>query len=515
MDQLSPQDAQFLYMESGNNLTHVTSVTIYDPTTVPGGRIVRFKDIIAHVEERLRMSPLIKRRLVRVPLELDYPYWVEDEYFDLEYHLRHGRLPEPGDWRQFCIHVARYHSRPLDMHRPLWEMYVIEGLDNIEGLPRGSYAIATKIHHAAVDGASMMRFFGALADKDVKGTPALPLSAEHARPSPQPGLLEMARRAATNSLRSPIGISDAVMRAAPGVYQAVEQALTSRSEEKHTVPDTRFNAKVSPQKMFDATVFELDDLKAVRPAVPGCTINDVVLAICSGALRKYLQHHGELPEDPLVAWVPINARPGGASDTDAPGNNITAMTTPIFTDIADPLERLRAIMAATQQSKEAKSGLSARLMTDLTRHIPAATQVLASRLILQTGVAAKTCNLFVSNVPGPQEPQYMNGARVWGSFGLAPLGDGMGLFIATPSYAGKMSFNVISTREIMPDIQFFIECLEESLAELLTAAQPAPQKKRKNKKAPRKIAARKKAPSRKTAPRKRPAAKKAAPKRKS
>jgi WS/DGAT/MGAT family acyltransferase len=377
------------------------------------------------------------------------------------------------------------------MNRPLWEMFVIEGLDNIKGLPRGGYAIATKIHHAAVDGASMMRFFGALADRDDKGTPALPLDAVPPVPSPQPNLLQMTRRAVGNSLRSPVAITDAFMRSAPGIYQGLEKALKSRREDKHSVPQTRFNASVSPQKMFDATVFALDDLKAVRPAVPGCTINDVVLAICSGALRQYLQHHGELPADPLVAWVPINARPGGASDTTAPGNNISAMTTPIYTDIAGPLERLRAIMASTRQSKEAKSGVSARLMTDLTRHIPAATQVLASRLILQTGVAAKTCNLFVSNVPGPQEPQYMNGARVWGSFGLAPLGDGMGLFIATPSYDGKISFNVISTREIMPDIRFFVECLEQSLADLMAAAQPA-------KKRPRKKAARKKPATRKT-----------------
>jgi WS/DGAT/MGAT family acyltransferase len=356
-------------------------------------------------------------------------------------------------------------------------MFVIEGMDRIKGLPKGSYAIATKIHHAAVDGASMMRFFGALADKDASGTPAIPLSAEQPRRSPQPGPVEMAYRAVSNTLRSPIGISDAVMRAAPGIYRAAESAIKSRHEQKHTVPETRFNAPVSPQKVFDATVFKLDELKAVRPAVPGCTINDVVLAICSGALRSYLQHHSELPEDPLVAWVPVNARAGGAADTEAPGNNISAMTTPIFTDIDDPLERLRVIMAATRESKQARSGVSARLMTDLTRHIPAATQVLASRMILQTGLAASTCNLFVSNVPGPQEPQYMNGARVWGSFGLAPLSDGMGLFIATPSYDGKISFNVTSTREILPDIRYFIECLEDSLAQLKAARKPGRSKR--------------------------------------
>ncbi len=497
MDQLSAQDAQFLYLESGNNLTHVTSVIVYDPSTVPGGKVVRFKDIIAHVEERLYASPLLKRRLMRVPLELDYPYWVEDEYFDLEYHLRHGRLPAPGDWRQFCIHMARYHSRPLDMNRPLWEMFVVEGLDNIKGLPKGSYAIATKIHHAAVDGASMIRFFGAMADKDNKGTPALVMKPVDTPPGTRPGVVEIARRAALSNLRSPIAITNAVMRSAPDVYHAVGERVKSGSKDSHPVPHTRFNAHISPHKMFDATVFPLEDLKTVRKAVPGCTINDVVLAICSGALRKYLQYHDELPEDPLVAWVPINARPGGAADTDAPGNNISAMTTPIFTDQDDPVARLRAIMASTRRSKEAKAGMSARLMTDVTQHIPAATQVLASRLVAMSGVAGKTCNLFVSNVPGPQEPQYMNGAKVWGSFGLAPLGDGMGLFIATPSYDGKMSFNVISTREIMPDIRFFVECLEASMAELLKAGKPPPKKKKAAAKKTSRKATTKRKPARK------------------
>ncbi len=477
MEQLSPQDAQFLYMESAHNLTHVTSIMVLDPSTVPGGRKVRFKDIIAHVAERMHVAPMLKQRLVRVPLELDYPYWVDDEHFDLEYHMRHGRLPEPGDWRQFCIHMARYHSRPLDMNRPLWEMYVVEGLDHIEGLPKGCYAIATKIHHCAVDGASMMRFFGAMMDKDNKGTPAVPLEVVERQAAPPPSLREMARRATANNLRSPVRIADALLRSTPGLYKAAQSALAKRSEPRKGVPETRFNGAVSPHKMFDSLEFELDDIKGVRKLVEGCTVNDVVLAICSGALRSYLTHHKELPSDPLVAWCPINARPGGASDTDAPGNNITAMTVNIHSDESDPVERLRQIYQSTRSSKEAKSGLSARLMTDLTKHVPAATQVLASRLVLRSGTAARMCNLFVSNVPGPQDQMYMNGARQARSVGLAPLGEGMGLFIATPSYSGKMSFNVISTREIMPDIEFFMECLRESLAELQGALPPTPKKK--------------------------------------
>jgi len=481
MDQLNPQDAQFLYLESGENLTHLTTISIFDQSTVPGGDVVRFRDVLNHVESRLHMSPLFKRRLVHVPLELDFPYWVDDEHFDLEYHVRHGRLPEPGDWRQFCIHMARYHSRPLDMNRPLWEMFVVEGLDNVDWLPKGSYALATKIHHAAVDGKAIMDFFGALADIDNKGTPAVPLNMSRLRRSPKPGFIDMALRATWHTVRSPIGMTDALMRSLPSVYHMAQNALSSQKHDKRAVPDTRFNGSVSPQKMFGARAFALDEFKAVREAVPGSTINDVVLAVCSGALRRYLEHHGELPDESLIAWVPINARQGTGSDPDAPRNNVTSMTVPICTDVKNAVKRLSCIHEATQKSKEAKAGVSARLMTDLSKHVPAATQVLASRLVLRAGMTSRMCNLFISNVPGPQVPLYMNGARQVGAYGLAPLVNGMGLFIATPSYNGEITFNVTSTREIMPDIDFFVDCIGESLKELKDASRPKKKKPRKSK----------------------------------
>ena len=509
MDQLSPQDAQFLYLETADNLTHLTSISIFDQSTVPGGEVVRFKDILAHVESRLHMSPLFKRRLVHVPLELDFPYWVDDEHFDLEYHVRHGRLPDPGDWRQFCIHVARYHSRPLDMNRPLWEMYVVEGLDNVDWLPKGSYALLTKIHHAAVDGKAIVDFFGALADSDNKGTPAVPLNMARLRRSPKPGIVDMAVRAAWHTVRSPIGLTDAVMRSVPSVYHVAQKLLTAQKQDKHDVPETRFNHAVSPHKMFGAKAFRLDDFRAIRAAVPGCTINDVVLAVCGGALRRYLKHHGELPNESLIAWVPINARRSNKADSNSPGNNVTSMTAPIFTDVGNDVDRLGCIHAATRLSKEAKAGVSARLMTDLSQHVPAATQVLAGRLVLRAGMAARTCNLFISNIPGPQVPVYMNGARQVGAYGLAPLVNGMGLFIATPSYNGEITFNVTSTRELLPDIDFFIECIDESVRNLKAAVEPGKKKKTGKKKAAKKKTAQKKAAkktgnSKEKAPRKDP-----------
>lgn len=467
MHQLSSQDAQFLYMETAHNLAHVTSISVYDPGTVPGGGVVRFKNILAHVERRLAANPLLTRRLLRLPLEIDYPYWIEDEFFDLEYHITHGRLPDPGDWRQFCIHMARYHSRSLDMRRPPWEMYVIEGLENVDGLPAGCYAIATKIHHAAGDGASLTRFFASLSDIDPQGTPAIPMQPIESGSEPMPAFGVLARRALINNLRSPLRLGNALLRTVPGLLDTAREAARGREKPaarpRYPVPHTRFNVAVSPHKVFDARVVPLAELQAARVLVPGATVNDVILAVCSDALRRYLQLHDELPDDSLVAWVPINARARADADSGASGNRISAMTAPIFTDEADTVERLRRISQSTRRSKEARAGVPARLMTDLTQHVPAATQVLASRLVLQAGLAARLCNVFISNVPGPQVPLYMNGACVVRNFGLAPLADGMGLFIATPSYNGLVSFNVISTREIVPDIDVLMVCFDEAL----------------------------------------------------
>ncbi len=488
LQQLKAQDAAFLYMETKDNLTHVTGFGIYDPSTAPGGH-VRFKDIIAHVESRSHTSPIFKRRLVHVPFELDYPYWADDPNFDIEHHIRHAGLPKPADWRQLCIHMARYHSRPLDMSRPPWEMYILEGLDNVEGVPPGSFAVVTKIHHVAVDGASAMRFFSALSDKDANGTPAIEIDSIETPECEEPGMPRVLGRAVFNNFTSPVRMANTVVRSSPIIFGMLKKALVSKDAESHGVPDTRFNVNVTSHKMYDGTQFSLADFKKIRQLVSGCTINDVVLAVCAGGLRRYLQAHDELPDDPLVAWVPINARPRGKSG-DASGNNITAMTAAIHTDIADPVERLKAIKETTQETKEAKSGVSARLMTDISQHVPSATQVLAARLITRVGTGPRVCNLFVSNVPGPQVPMYLAGAVQVSNYGMAPLNNGMGLFIATPSYNGNISFGVTSTREIMPDIAFFVECLNEAYDDLMKATKdikPSIQKKKRSRTKSKKV----------------------------
>ena len=470
LKQLSAQDAQFLYTQTANNLTHIMGVYIYDPSTAPGG-FVRFKDIIRHVESRVDTSPLFKRRLHRLPFDMDHPYWVEDEHFDIEAHMSHARLPEPGDWRQFCIAVARWFSKPMDMNRPLWDIYVIEGLDRIPGIPKGSFAMLHRVHHAAVDGASGAHAFIAMSDIDAKGTPAI------AEPPPveelgkAPSSTETLSRAWSASMQSPVKFMNALMKMSPAIISSARKSIAEGGMTAG-VPETRFNVPVGPHKMFDATTVALADVAEIRKKVPGATVNDVVLTTVGGALRKYLQKHKELPKESLVAVAPINLR-GKGGKASKPGNQVSAMSVPIRTDIADPLERLAAVRDYTVEAKEAKAGVSARIMTDLSQHIPGATMAAVARLVTSERFAVRGTNLFISNVPGAQVPLYLAGAQLVQQHGMAPLANNIGLFVATPSYNGRIAFSLISERAVMPDIAFFRECIDESFADLMAAVPKA------------------------------------------
>ncbi len=473
LQQIGSQDAQFLYVQTPENQTHTTLVAIYDPSTAPGGT-VRFKDIIAHIESRLNQSPLFRRKLHRLPLDFDYPYWVEDKDFDIEAHISHSRLPMPGDWRQLCILTARHHSRPMDMTRPLWDMMVVEGLDDVEGYPKGCFALICRIHHVTIDGASGMFAFLALSDLDAEGTPAVRLTDEKPDHGREPTMLEAYNRAMTSNMTSPVKMANSLARFAPAIFDIAQKNVTGAEDEnKVAIPHTRFNSAVSPHKVFDAASVALADLKAIKQKVPGATLNDVVLAVCGGALRAYLKHHKELPDKPLVGWVPINARKAG--DEKGPGNRISALTVPIGTHIEDPMRRLQAIKARTKEAKTSK-GSVARMLTDLTQHVPGMTMAPIAQLVASERFSPVIANAFITNVPGAPVPLYMAGAKGLGTFGMAPISNNMGLMIVAMSYAGRMSFTITSDRKIMPDIAYFRECMQDSVAKMLAAPAPEPEK---------------------------------------
>jgi WS/DGAT/MGAT family acyltransferase len=434
---------------------------------------VRFKDVVRHVASRCHTSPVFMRKLHRLPLDLDHPYWIEDPDFDVEAHISHVRLPKPGDWRQFCILAARHFARPMNMDRPLWDMCVVEGLDHVPGVAPGSYALLQRFHHSAIDGASGAYALVALCDKDAQGTPAVPPAAAAVALGVVPTPATMVARALASNLTSPVKMMNALMKLSPALVAAAKKRLAEPAGQvRRGVPVTRFNQRVSPHRTFDAVTVPLAELGTLRRLVDGATINDVVLAVCSGALRQYLSFHGDLPPQTLVAVAPINARGRSGAD-EVPGNNISAMTVELGTDIADPVVRLQAIRAYTRDAKEAKAGLGARVMTDLTRHIPGATLAGVARLVTNERIARNQANLIITNVPGSQLPLYMNGARLTHQFGMGPVTHGLGLFIAATSYAGNISFCVTADRQLVPDVDRVCRCIEASLDELRHARPPS------------------------------------------
>jgi WS/DGAT/MGAT family acyltransferase len=482
--QLGAQDAQFLYLQTGEVLTHVMSINLYDPATAPGGK-VRYPDIVRHIADRCHLSPIYRRRLYRLPGDLDFPYWVEDPDFKVEKHMSRVRLPKPGDWRQFCRLAARHFARPMDLERPLWDIVVVEGLDRIPGIAPGSYALLQRFHHAAIDGASGAYALAALCDRDAQGTPAVDTSVADAELGSIPTPATMVSRALASNLASPIRMIDAVMKLSPALVNAARKRLTEgAATDGSGVPVTRFNERVSLLRTFEAVEFQLQDLRAIRALVEGATVNDVILAIASGALRKYLDQHGELPEQTLVAIAPINARKRGGG-REVSGNDVSAMTIPLATQIADPVARMKAIRVCTQAAKEAKGGLGARMLADLSRRIPGLALAGVARLMTNERFARSQANLIITNVPGSPIPLYMTGARLTHQFGMGPVTHGMGLFISANSYDRAISFCLTADRRQIPDIELLGRCIRDSFDELKRAT---------GKRGKQRVANRKKAP---------------------
>ena len=483
MRQLSGHDASFLYSDSAHANSNVTLIHIYDQSTAPGGK-VRFKSILEHIGARLHLAPLFRHKLLRLPFEIDYPYWVEDEHFDLEYHVRHIALPKPGDWRQFCIQISRIHARPLDLGRPLWEIYVIEGLDAFLDLPAGSFALITKTHHAAIDIEHGSELTMLLHDTTHETPPATP--PEPWFPARAPGVLGLSARGALKSLVSPLRLAAPLARA---IRQAAPAAMSLASDallHPQRMPPARFNAIVSPHRVFETRRFPLDEFREVRALVPGASVNDVVLAVCGGALRRYLQSHDELPAASLAALAPISVR-----DPQAPERaDLSWLRVALGTDVADPLGRLRAIREQTASSEAMSQAVGARELTDIEQHAPAATLALTSKLLSRaafgTGQRAPLANCTITNVPGPKVPLYLIGARMTYFSAIMPIMDGMGLVFAVTSYDGKIIVSPTSCRELMPDPEAFAQCVRDSFQEMLEAARASSAPAR----TPRKAAAR-------------------------
>ncbi len=481
MEQLSGLDASFLYLETGNMPMHIGGLSIYDQSTAPGGAVT-FKDILRFFEKRLHKARVFRRRIASVPLSLDHPYWVDDPDFDLEFHVRHIALPKPGDWRQLCIQTARLHARPLDTTRPLWEAYVIEGLDNVAGVPQGSFALMTKIHHAAIDGVSGAEMAAAIHDISPEDSAEAPDG--NWRPERFPTNMELLGRSALTTVKKPFEFASLAARNVPTAWRFGRGLVSKDIHLTMNVPHTRFNDNVSPHRVFDGRSFSLDEVRAIKGKIEGATVNDVMVSVCGGALRRYLDSKGELPDESLVAMAPVSARPD--SMRQAGGNMVSTVSLPIRSDIAKPLDRLRAVHEESQKAKLMNRTVGASLVAELAHFLPSTTTGLMASAYGRSGLAKRLpplYNTIITNVPGPNVPLYSMGSRMVANFGLGPIIHGLGLFQPVLSYNGQITVSAISCREMMPDPAFYADCLSESFEELKKASlRPAAGRKKSAKK---------------------------------
>jgi WS/DGAT/MGAT family acyltransferase len=479
MRQLTSLDAQFLALETPRQTGHVAGMAILDPSTTPRGALT-LDDIQDLITERLPLLPPLRWRLVEVPFGLDYPYWLDDPDFDLDFHVRELALPPPGTDAKLAEQVARIVGRPLDRARPLWELYLIHGLES------GAVAMLTKIHHSLVDGMSGAEIMSVLFDLDPEGRE--PPSPAGLGADSEPGELGMLARGLLGlpryplrmlgSLRSTLpNLDETQFSAIPGAASVARLADRARravgggdgallERTNLRAPRTTFNGRISPHRRFAFGQIPLDEVKAVKDR-HGCTVNDVVVSICAGAVRRWLIEHHELPPDPLVAQIPVSVR--SSEDAGTFGNRIMLMSAPLFTDEPDPAERLRRTHEALLVMKERHRALPAELLQDAAHFIPPAVFARAARTtfaISTSGRGRPVWNLVVSNVPGPQFPIYCAGARLVANYPVSVITDGMGLNITVMSYCGHMDFGIVADRDQMPDVWKLLDWLREELAEL-------------------------------------------------
>ena len=475
MEQMSGLDGWFLAMETSSVYGHVGSVCIIDAKDAEGDdseltleRLTRF------VESRLPLIPVFRQRLVTVPLGLDHPYLIDDPDFDIEFHIRELALPAPGNDRQLSEQVGRLHSRPLDRSRPLWELYLITGLEG------GRSAIYNKIHHAAIDGVSGGDILSAVLDASPDGRPLPEFGVFEGEQAPaQTWMLGKGLFALARQPMQAVRVVADLARSIPGLASIVGPTLVHRLPGRDDddvlptaglhAPGTPFNAPVSPHRRWAFTDLPLSEVKRLR-AGTDLTVNDVVMALCTGALRRWLELHDALPEAPLVAAVPVSVRTTDEGGT--MGNKVSMMLAPLPTNLSDPAERLEAMHEAMRAAKEQFGAIPASLLADVTQFAMPALANQAWRLAAKLRLMERVnpWNLFISNVPGPNVPLYYAGAKLLAYYPVSAVLDGQGLNITVMSYRGSLYFGLVSDRELIPDLDVMAEFLHDELAALTSAA---------------------------------------------
>jgi WS/DGAT/MGAT family acyltransferase len=461
VQRLSGLDATFLYLETPTLHMHVAMTAVFDPSTMPGG--YSFDRVKQFIGDRVHLIPPFHQRLVEVPFRLNHPLWVKDPAFDLDYHVRRIGAPSPGGPAELGKVAGQIASSPLDRSRPLWEAWVVEGLadDNV--------ALVAKVHHCGVDGSAGAQFMVSLFDlePDAPGPEPVEIETESV---PSDG--ELMYHATVSRMRQRLNIVPMVGKTISSAASLI--AARSNSERPSgavplTAPATPFNGAITATRNVAFSRVELADIKAVKNAADA-TVNDVVLAICSGALRRYLEGIDALPDSSLLAVCPVAV---GADATTGPSaNSVSAMFTALATDIADPALRLAVISENTKGAKEDHNALGADMLQGWTEFAGPNTFALAARLYSSMNLADRhrpIHNLVISNVPGPPFPLYFAGAELRAAYPMGPVMEGAGLNITVMSYRDSVDFGFMVCDDLLPDVWDLADSVQPAFEELYEA----------------------------------------------
>ena len=455
-DRLSPLDVSFLYMEGSTTAMHVGGVATFEP---PEGGF-DYDRLVELISQRIALVPRYRQKVRQIPGRIANPVWVDDEDFDVTYHVRRSALPRPGTEEQLRELVGRLQSRQLDRSRPLWEIYLVEGLEH------GRVAVITKTHHAMVDGVSAVDIGTVILD--LTPTPR-EVPEDDWQPRREPGAAALVTEAVTDLVRRPTQALDTARsavvdaRATVGKVAGVAGGVLAQARTMaRSAPSSPLNVTIGEQRRFAMAKTDLDDYKRVRKAHGG-TVNDVVLATVSGALRTWLLTRGEsvTPATTIRAMVPVSVRAEGESG----GNRVSSYFVDLPVGEGNPVMRLHQVSFAMRGHKESGESVGADALVQLTGFAPPTIHALGARVA--SGFSKRLFNLVVTNVPGPQFPLYAAGARMLEMYPVVPLSKGQAVSVGLTSYNGGVFYGLNADRDAMPDVDVLAGCIEESLVELV------------------------------------------------
>jgi diacylglycerol O-acyltransferase / wax synthase len=458
LDRLTPVDASFLHQEGPVSHMHIGGVTIME------GPPPSVDEFLEQIRRRLHLVPRYRQKLAYTALDSGRPVWIDDPSFNLEYHIRHTALPAPGGWGQLQDLTARIFSQQLDRTKPLWEMWLIEGLEE------DRFALITKTHHSLIDGIAGVDLATVLFDLSPDPPQIAPPGGPW-KPHPEPGTVHLLAAGLQGAIRAGVALAEGAIDALAHPDRALSYAREAAEGVGEIVwaglnpaPETPLNVPIGPHRRFVAVTSQLQDMKTVKNAFGG-TVNDVVLAVVAGALRTFLQSRGRRTSGvEMRALVPVSVRTEG--EHHGGGNRIVVMRGPLPIYISDPLNRLRFVSSAMEGLKESKQALGAEVISGAQNFAPPTILAQASRLNFST----RLFNLIVTNVPGPQFPLYVLGREMLQAIPVAFLPENHALAIAIMSYNGQMNFGLLGDFDALPDIEEIGANISAELAYLLALA---------------------------------------------